>query len=120
MKDRQAADNCRRFGYFIQGLEPEYWWWDILVKRIDVGLMMLVTYTSAVQDPATKLLLFPVLSGFQAVVAAWVKPYANDQAEVLDFVEVTLAFIRFLLFSSVAALMLLNPATEITTRRAGP
>ena len=31
----------RRYGYFFQGLEPKFWWWDILVKRADVGMMML-------------------------------------------------------------------------------
>ncbi|CAE7462525.1 scube2, partial [Symbiodinium sp. CCMP2592] len=96
--DRQAPENFRRFGYFFQGLEPKFWWWDLLVKRLDlasealrdVALMMLLTYTSVVPDPKGKLMLFPALSGFQALVAAWVKPYANDQAEILDVVEAML------------------------------
>lgn len=28
------------------GYEPKFWWWDILVKRVDIGLMNIVTYTS--------------------------------------------------------------------------
>ncbi|CAE7241672.1 UVR8 [Symbiodinium sp. CCMP2592] len=114
--DRQSPETNRRFGYFTQGLERDYWWWDILMKRIDVGIMMVITFTSAVQDPAMKLLLFPVLSGVQAVLAAWVKPYANDQAEILDVLEVTLASVRFFLFSGVAALMILNPESGIMSR----
>ncbi|CAE7941931.1 UVR8, partial [Symbiodinium sp. KB8] len=78
----------------------------------DLALMMLVAYTSVVPDPKAKLALFPVLSGFQALLAAWVRPYANDQAEVLDVLEVTLCSIRFLLFSGVALLLNLETPTQ--------
>ncbi|CAE7688623.1 rngB [Symbiodinium sp. CCMP2592] len=114
LPDRQAPDNFRRFGYFFQGLERQFWWWDLLVKRFavasDLALMMLVAYTSVVPDQKAKLALFPVLSAFQALLAAWVRPYANDQAEVLDVLEVTLCSIRFLLFSGVALLLSLEVA----------
>ncbi|CAE6963215.1 unnamed protein product [Symbiodinium sp. CCMP2592] len=137
--DRQAPENFRRFGYFFQGLEPKFWWWDLLVKRLDlasealrdVALMMLLTYTSVVPDPKGKLMLFPALSGFQVFLASWVKPYANDQAEILDVVEavvsilhslcgvgawpqVTLSMIRFLLFFAVASLLILKPPAATT------
>ncbi|CAE7405136.1 UVR8 [Symbiodinium sp. CCMP2592] len=114
MQDRRAPNSDRRYGYFFQGLEPKFWWWDILVKRADVGMMMLVTYTSVVPTPVAKLLLFPVLSGFQACLAAWVKPYVNDQAGLLDMLEVILTGIRFLLFSSVSSLLVMNTSPEIT------
>ncbi|CAE7688638.1 unnamed protein product [Symbiodinium sp. CCMP2592] len=112
LPDRQAPDNFRRFGYFFQGLERQFWWWDLLVKRFDLALMMLVAYTSLVPDQKAKLALFPVLSAFQALLASWVRPYANDQAEVLDVLEVTLCSIRFLLFSGVALLLSLETPTE--------
>ena len=70
LEDRTSPDKHRRYGFFFQGLEPQYWWWDILVKRADVGLMMLVTYTSVVREPEAKVLLFPLLSGLQALLAA--------------------------------------------------
>ncbi|CAE7805594.1 unnamed protein product [Symbiodinium sp. CCMP2592] len=114
LRDRQAPENFRRYGFFFQGLEPRFWWWDLLVKRLDVAIMMLVTYTSFVLDPKAKLMLFPVLSGFQVFLAAWVRPYANDQAEILDVVEVTLSMIRFLLFSTVASLLILQPPANTT------
>ncbi|CAE7449912.1 UVR8 [Symbiodinium sp. CCMP2592] len=137
LPDRHAPDNFRRFGYFFQGLERQFWWWDLLVKRFDVasdlGLMMLVAYTSVVPDPAAKLAIFPVLSGFQALLVACVRPYTNDQAEILDVLEaigvfllliralkglpsasaqVTLCSIRFLLFSGVAMLLNLETSTQ--------
>ncbi|CAE7202558.1 UVR8 [Symbiodinium natans] len=114
LRDRQAPENFRRFGYFFQGLEAQFWWWDLIVKRLDVALMMLVTYTSFVLDPKAKLMLFPVLSGVQVFLAAWIRPYANDQAEILDVVEVTLSMIRFLLFSAVATLLVLQPPANTT------
>ncbi|CAE7208010.1 UVR8 [Symbiodinium sp. CCMP2592] len=112
LPDRHAPDNFRRFGYFFQGLERQFWWWDLLVKRFDLGLMMLVAYTSVVPDPAAKLAIFPVLSGFQALLVACVRPYTNDQAEILDVLEVTLCSIRFLLFSGVAMLLNLETSTQ--------
>ncbi|CAK8988049.1 unnamed protein product [Durusdinium trenchii] len=110
LEDRQTPENYRKYGYFIQGYEPQYWWWDILIKRADIGAMMVITYTSIVPDSEAKLMLFPVLSGLQLAMACWIKPFSNDQAEILDVLEVSLAAIRFLLFSSVGALLILNPS----------
>ena len=45
------------------------WWWDLIIKRMDVATMMLITYTSVVLDPSAKLMLFPALSGFQVRAA---------------------------------------------------
>ena len=42
---RLIESRLRCFGYFFQGLEPKFWWWDILVKRADVGVMMLARLT---------------------------------------------------------------------------
>jgi hypothetical protein len=114
LEDMRTPNSYRKYGYFIQGFEHDFWWWDIVVKRADVGLMMVITYTSIVQDPEAKLSLFPVFSGLQLGLAAWFKPFSNDQAQVLDILEVTLCTVRFLLFSSVASFLILNlsePAT---------
>ncbi|CAE7553076.1 lgals3bpb [Symbiodinium natans] len=114
VRDRQAPDNFRQYGYFIQGFEPVYWWWDLLVKNADVGLMMTITYTSIVEAFEAKLLLFPVISGVQLATAAWVRPFANDQAQLLDVLEVMLCSVRFFLFSSIAAMLMLNPPPVAT------
>ncbi|CAE7622590.1 CBWD5 [Symbiodinium sp. CCMP2592] len=52
LDDIHAPDTYRKYGFFIDGFEP-------------LGLMFLVTYTSIVQTPEAKVLLFPVLSGLQ-------------------------------------------------------
>ena len=84
------------------------------MKRIDVGLVMLFTYTAVVPDPEAKLLLLPLLSGFQSITTAWLKPYANSQNQILDFVDVYLGTVRFILFSCIAALLILRPGERPT------
>lgn len=113
LKDRQSAENMRKYGYFCEGYEPRYWWWDILVKRADIGLMNIVTYTSIASDGKAKLLLFPFVSGCMLAIAAWYQPFANTQAEILDFLEMCLLSFRFFLFSTISVLLIFNPAEEM-------
>lgn len=112
LKDRQSAENLRKYGYFCEGYEPRYWWWDILVKRLDIGFMNVVTYTSIASDGKAKLLLFPFVSGCMLAIASWYQPFANTQAEILDFLEMCLLSFRFFMFSTIAVLLIFNPAAE--------
>lgn len=114
LKDRQSPENFRKYGYFIQGYEPQFWWWDILVKRFDIGLMNIVTYTSIATDEKAKLLLFPIISGFQLGLCAWCQPFTNTQAEILDFLEMCLLSFRFTLFSMIAIMLIFNPSEAAT------
>ena len=114
LKDRQSPDNFRKYGFFIQGFEPQFWWWDIIVKRLDVGLMNLVTYTSLVADEKAKLLLFPILSGFQLGLFSWCKPFTSAQGEILDILEMCLLIARFSLFSAISIILIFNPSTAVS------
>ena len=98
LKDRQSPENFRKYGFFIQGFEPQYWWWDIIVKRFDILSMNLVTYTSIATEEKAKLLTFPIISGCALGLSAWCKPFTNTQAEILDFLEMCLLSFRFTLF----------------------
>eukprot|EP00439_Symbiodinium_sp_Y106_P016148 s1282_g2.t1 len=99
LKDRNTQENYRTwrflsqltYGYFIDGFEPAYWWWDILIKRGDVAIMMLVTYTSVADDEKAKLLIYPFISGGHLAITAWCRPFLNNQAEILDFLEYILS-----------------------------
>ena len=113
-RERQSQENFRKFGYFIEGFEPSFWWWDIVVKRLDVGMMTLVAYTSLAPDDRAKLLLFPMLSAVQLALTAWFKPFADDQAELLDFLDTFLLALRFFCFSALAVLILLSPSPDST------
>ncbi|CAE7364328.1 ZEP, partial [Symbiodinium pilosum] len=79
------AMNYRTYGYFTVGLEPDFWYWDLLIQRADVALMLFVAYTSISDHESAKLLLFPIISGLMLGATAWVKPYENEQGEMLDF-----------------------------------
>ncbi|CAE7472602.1 unnamed protein product, partial [Symbiodinium necroappetens] len=112
LTDRQEPENRRLFGYFIEGLEPRFWYWELVVKRLDIGLMLLIASTSVTTDDKAKLLLFALNSGIQLAVTAWLKPYSNSQAEILDFLECLLLGARFVLFTTVAVLLIFFPPTE--------
>ena len=49
-RDRFRPEVMLHYGYFFVGLEPKYWWWDILVKRMDLLLLMGVTYTNVMES----------------------------------------------------------------------
>ena len=83
-----------------------------MVKRLDIGLMLLIASTSVTTDDKAKLLLFALNSGIQLAVTAWLKPYANSQAEILDFLECLLLGARFVLFTTVAVLLIFFPPAE--------
>ena len=119
LKDRQNPENGRRYGFFIEGYEPGFWYWDIIVKRFDIALMNLVTYTSLADDEKAKLLLFPFISGAMLAIAAWCRPFTNDQAEILDFMEMCLLSFRFVMFSMIAVLLIFNPSAAVTYAVAG-
>ncbi|CAE7938699.1 unnamed protein product [Symbiodinium necroappetens] len=112
LRDRQEPENRRLFGYFIEGLEPRFWYWELVVKRLDIGLMLLIASTSIATDDKAKLLLFALNSGIQLAVTAWLKPYSNSQAEVLDFLECLLLGARFVLFTTVTMLLIFFPSRE--------
>lgn len=113
-KERQSQENFRKFGYFIEGFEPSFWWWGIVVKRLDIATMTLVAYTSLAPDDRAKLLLFPIMSAFQLALTAWFKPFADDQAELLDFLDTFLLALRFFCFSALAIIILLHPSPDST------
>ncbi|CAE7915213.1 MKLN1 [Symbiodinium necroappetens] len=113
LTDRQDPDQYRLYGFFIQGLAPRYWYWDLIVKRADIALMLLVAYTSIANDDNAKLLLFPLISGMQLGISAWISPYANSQSQILDVLEFVLLISRFVLFSVVAILLIFFPSVEI-------
>ena len=51
--------------------------------------------------------------GIQLGITTWVRPYANPQSEILDFLEFVLLCVRFVLFSTVAALLIFLPSSSV-------
>lgn len=119
LDDRNSPANHRRYGFFIDGFEPQYWWWDIVVKRGDIAIMLLLTYTSVADDDKAKLLLYPIISGIVMALCSWCKPFLNDQAEILDSFEFGLSIFRFIFFGTVAVVLISNPSVTVTFVLAG-
>ena len=107
---RQELESRRRYGLFIRGLEPSMWWWDLSIKRADIALMMLVAYTSIVEDETAKLFVFAFLSGILLCITAWFKPYSSNQGEILDILETSLLTARFVLYFIIALLLIVFPS----------
>ena len=109
VEDLQDSENYRCYGYFVQGFQKNFWYWDIVVKRADTCVMLVVAYTSLTGTEEMKLLIFPIISGLFLALSTWYKPYLNAQAGILDLVEYVLLGSRFLLFSVVALLLIVFP-----------
>ena len=62
-EDKHHRDALRRYGYFYIGLEPSFWWWDIVVKRLDMMLTLGITYTNFVPDERAKMLFYTFVAG---------------------------------------------------------
>ena len=112
---RQELECRRRYGLFIRGLVPWMWWWDLLVKRADIAIMMLVAYTSLVTDETAKIFVFAFISGMLLCLTTWFKPYSNNQGQILDILETTLLTARFVLYFMVALLLMVFPSPTTTT-----
>eukprot|EP00438_Fugacium_kawagutii_P036172 Skav232959 [mRNA] locus=scaffold1735:75908:77953:- [translate_table: standard] len=109
-KKRQELESRRKYGLFIRGLEPGMWWWDLVIKRADIALMMLVAYTSVIGDETAKIFVFAFISGIALCLTAWLKPYSNNQGEILDLLEMGLLTTRFVLYFSVAMMLVVVPS----------
>ena len=90
------------------------WWWDLLIKRADIALMMLIAYTSLVEDQTAKLFVFAFISGILLCLTTWFKPYSKNQAEILDILETSLLTTRFVLYFVVAMLLIIFPSATTT------
>jgi len=111
--ERQKVHNLLRYGYFYQGFEPDFWWWEIVVKRGDVLIMTLVTYTNFVPDQRAKLIWYTLQSGFVLAFHNYYKPMDERRAGLLDLAETLGLLVRFITFGLIAVLLIFN-AGQVT------
>jgi len=85
----------RLIGFFYIGLEPNCYWWELLVKRTDVFVMYAVAYTHWLKTEESKLVAFMGVTAVFWVVHSSVKPFDNRRVLLADRTE-NLAFkVRF-------------------------
>jgi len=98
----------RTFGYLLEGYEPRSWWWEMIVKKIDLLVVAIITFTSLANDPRAKLLLYAFVALIAVMVQIAYSPYDNRQVNLLDRVENLGLFSRATLFCGVAFCLLLD------------
>jgi hypothetical protein len=80
---KYTLDNMVRFGYFYTGLAPRTWWWELLIKRVDIALFTIVarlTHLAAFQDERARLLWFTFISGIALALHEHFQAYDERQA----------------------------------------
>lgn len=101
--ERHSPAQLRRFGFFIQGFQPSYWWWDIIVKRLDMLFMFAITnFDFQGGDEQTKLILYSFGSGFVLSLQNSYSPYDRRRCGLLDAIESWGMMVRFTFFAVLA------------------
>jgi len=88
----------RLLGFFYAGLTQQYFWWELLVKRIDVLLMLLVANTNLVEDSRAKLVAYLGISGFFWVSHTACLPFDARKCRLVDRIESSGLAVRFSIF----------------------
>jgi len=109
----------RNYGYFFLGFEPDRWWWEIMVKRLDILLVSLIQFLPVLTDFKAKLIMYSFLGGMMWTMNALVKPYDDRQNELLDRVENKALRTRFLTFCLVQVLLVFNGGEFMSFLTAG-
>jgi len=104
----------RRFGYFIKGLEPGYWWWEFFVKRLDLLLTGLVAGSSLAPDDKAKVMLQVMLAGIFFAAQAICKPFVKENLGLADRLELKGLLARLLTFTTLGCIMVVDPPREVS------
>eukprot|EP00746_Dinoflagellata_sp_MGD_P157580 gnl/MRDRNA2_/MRDRNA2_86250_c2_seq2.p1 gnl/MRDRNA2_/MRDRNA2_86250_c2~~gnl/MRDRNA2_/MRDRNA2_86250_c2_seq2.p1 ORF type:complete len:719 (-),score=126.59 gnl/MRDRNA2_/MRDRNA2_86250_c2_seq2:166-2121(-) len=112
--ERHTEENLKDFGYFTNGFEPSYWWWDIGWKRLDQLFMVMITFTNLVPDVKGKLILYAFISGIALAGHCYCHPYDDRNAGLLDLCEVLALTSRFFLFGLISLLLIFGSEKSVT------
>jgi len=96
----------RNYGYFYAGFEPDYWYWELLCKRVDCLIVLGITFTNLVPDAKAKLILYMVCAGIWWAIHNECHPYDCRQNGLLDKAEAMGLQARFLTFFVVTVLLI--------------
>eukprot|EP00747_Dinoflagellata_sp_TGD_P060834 gnl/TRDRNA2_/TRDRNA2_152226_c0_seq2.p1 gnl/TRDRNA2_/TRDRNA2_152226_c0~~gnl/TRDRNA2_/TRDRNA2_152226_c0_seq2.p1 ORF type:complete len:518 (+),score=51.26 gnl/TRDRNA2_/TRDRNA2_152226_c0_seq2:2-1555(+) len=105
----------RKYAYFYAGFEPNFWWWELLVKRMDTLTILLICYTNLFGDVRAKLFLFMLCSGFWWVVHSSCCPFEDRQNSLLDRLEHLGLSARFVTFSSTVLLLMFGAPLVVSS-----
>mmetsp|Transcript_74323 Transcript_74323/g.170430 ORF Transcript_74323/g.170430 Transcript_74323/m.170430 type:complete len:511 (+) Transcript_74323:136-1668(+) len=107
------------FGYLVQGLESEFWWWELVVKRLDILVVAIIAYTPIVYDVRGKLVLYGIVSTCALVVHVQYQPFDDRQAGLLDRVELRALQARAFTFWALTCLFIFEAIPKVAKAIAG-
>lgn len=113
-RDRQKTFVTRNFGYLLEGFEPNYWFWELSVKKADLFFTAVFSTTSIAGDERAKILLYSVQAAIAFAVQLWIEPYDNRQLSLLDSMEALGLFVRECVFTGVAFTLLFGTPNSVT------
>eukprot|EP00927_Polykrikos_kofoidii_P054016 TRINITY_DN48511_c0_g1_i1.p1 TRINITY_DN48511_c0_g1~~TRINITY_DN48511_c0_g1_i1.p1 ORF type:complete len:1190 (+),score=161.02 TRINITY_DN48511_c0_g1_i1:73-3570(+) len=100
--DRQGMFVRRNFSYFLEGYELRSWWWETTVKKVDLFIVALITYSNIASDAATKLVSIALWTIFIMMVHSTHRPYDNREVNLLDRIESFALNVRVLVFVGIS------------------
>merc|ERR1719468_527925 len=103
----------RKYGYFHNGLERKYWWWELLVKRIDVLLVYIITYVRIFAEVKSKLVLYLLTAAIFLSYHAACRPYDKRSASLLDWLEGLGLQVRFYTLLLIQLLLLFDGGPKL-------
>lgn len=112
-RDRYTPRYLSELGYFIHGQEPEMWWWEVTVKRLDLLLILCITYFDATVQWRLKLVAYCLVSGLMLALQNKYNPYDPRHCFLLDRTESNGLLARFAIFAIFAAAVRLE-SNDIT------
>jgi hypothetical protein len=107
-RDLKSKTVQRNFGYLLEGYEPRAWWWEILVRKLDLLAAALITYTSIAPELKSKILLYAVLASTALGLQISIEPFDDRKLHLLDTVEKIGLFCRYLLFTGLSICILID------------
>jgi len=86
-KGLHSPQTQRLFGYLLHGLRPRFWYWELIVKRLDLLLCGIIAHTSIVPNKTSKVLVFCMLSTAALMAQIRYEPFDGRQARLMDSIE---------------------------------
>lgn len=118
-KDMTIQKVQRRYCYFVSGYEIDRAYWDILVKKTDNLLTIVITYTDLASDKKAKLLCYAALAGCFLIIHNFYMPFDDRKNQLCDRIENLGLMVRFCTFALFEMLIIFNPAMWIAATFAG-
>lgn len=96
----------RLLGFFCNGLEPSYYWWELLVKRFDVLVMYTIAFSGWLQEEKAQ-----VIASFGSTALFWVchctaLPFDNRRVKLADRSEEMVLWVRYITMLSLLIVLL--------------